>query len=1733
MKNQNGKFFSLFCSLCIYFLLVSPLYAKPIGADAPICSPCCDQVLPDFPSGNGPCPNIGGGSFMSISSGNMGDTYPVVSAPGVNGSGLDFSLYYASYNADGEKATLNTVMGFGWSHSYNIFLFTQGRDVFKMSPGGLVTKYKRSGRRGPLVATRSHQQRVVENPDGSIDIVNNDGLTHHFEKITGNPIRVAGQQPWMLTKITDRIGNETVLTYYSSGPSQGLLEQVKDVYQRTIGFEYDSNNRISKINDPLNRETELTYDGSNNLASVKDPVGQILSYKYNSRHQLIRKTDKNSNVWQYEYDADGHPTAVRDDSGDLIYQLNNNEAWATDTYDLYRNKQRSYIPAVTSRKDGNGNTWQHHYDEDGFLTKLIAPDGATTQYKYDPLTRSVSEEIDANNHSTFYEYDAKANIIKKTDHLGHVTEYTYELLFNQMSSMTYPNGSVTEYEYDADGNRIKETRDVSGLNLVREWIYDGNGNVLTETDPNGHVTSYEYDIYGNLVKVTDPGAPTPNVTQYEYDILGNKTKSIDGNNHTTTYEYDDLDRLIKETDPLGFITEYVYDGNNNQIEVRRQVSKAPDTFQITNFEYDHRDRLVKETRDPAGLNLQTQTLYDANDNRISIIDPNGNASIFSYDVQNRMTFVVDALGNINETQYDANGNKTCNIDANGHHNFYEYDPLNRLVQETQKIGPQECTTGDTDDIITQYIYDTGAVMSCLRSGGSPQCAGPTPGSGNIAYSIDPKNKYTYFKYDKLDRHWITIREVGSPVDDCDGDDWCEYTEYDAADNVLARIDANGITAGFSYFDNNWPQSETIDPGGLNETTQYSYDAVGNVITVTTANGNVATNQYNDRNELIEVTDLAEGSNSKVASYNYDGIGNRISEQDGNNNGSSYVYDAVNRLIEVIDALGEDTDYNYDANGNLSQTVDREDHVICYEYDAINRRTHSIQKMNDTNCTVIDSDDLWTLTAYDAVGNVKQLITAKSGSVPANCSSLTPAADCEITDYEYDEINRLIVETYPDADSRLFTYDKASNLTRRTDQKGDVTLYEYNDLYYLTKRDYSIDSDDDFTYDTGGRMQTALRDGWLVTFTYDNANRVTATTQNGQSVTYSYDIPARKRAIIYPGGRIITESKDARERLERIDRGAGPVFPITPLAFYDYDLGNLVITRAYENGVQASYSYNNNNWITVLDHSVGVNQVAGFAYDYDKEGNKKYEERLHQNNRSEAYQYDDAYRLQEFKVGELVGSTVPMPTTQTQYDLDSVGNWDSKTTDGVVENRTHNTVNEITAIDGVSISHDDNGNLIEDESYEYTYDQENRLLYIIRKVDARLVGEYQYDALGRRVIKIESPDVTSSKIRFFYDDARLIEEQDASAVTQATYIYGNYIDEVLTMDRDGQVYYYHQNALWSIAAITDATATIVEQYVYDAYGEVTVTDGAGVAVPMNVWGAAHSAIGNSYFFTGRRLDEEAGLYYYRARYYDADKGRFLQTDPLGYFNGINLYEYVSSLPTHFLDPFGTYETALGFVCTWKTRWGGTRFESKQVTRQSTVWRNNPAITVSYMFQFTIAYAKGETVALKAFATAKTGYGGFGAKIESGIEVSASVWRQRTASDTYIVRDAVTYTIVSGTETQRIRVQYRPFYYQCCKCVCKDKSVTILKAPVCDARRDIPENYSVDFVWRVRPGINVGERRCADDELGRTILATFINSRFENRKVTKFKLKGYQEEYSSLLQAHRATQPLVKQLLRRTF
>jgi len=304
--------------------------------------------------------------------------------------------------------------------------------------------------------------------------------------------------------------------------------------------------------------------------------------------------------------------------------------------------------------------------------------------------------------------------------------------------------------------------------------------------------------------------------------------------------------------------------------------------------------------------------------------------------------------------------------------------------------------------------------------------------------------------------------------------------------------------------------------------------------------------------------------------------------------------------------------------------------------------------------------------------------------------------------------------------------------------------------------------------------------------------------------------------------------------------------------------------------------------------------------------------------SEEYIYDSVYRLVNFKIGDLIFGEILYPIKTRSWTLDPVGNWDQFMVNDESYQNTPNQMNEYDdpstngpssvpdddgipddfkdpidtpGADGFNFAHDKNGNLVDDGVNTYVYDYENRLIHTIRKSDGSILGEYRYDALGRRIKKIASGLTTE----FLYDGWRVIGDGVDKKIV-AEYVYGDWIDEVLCMQREDQTYYYHTNKLGSIVALTDASGDVVERYAYDAYGSTSIMDETGIPL-------SDSAVDNPYMFTGRSLDPETGLYYYRARMYNPETGRFMSKDPLGMVNGPNMYTYVNNNPLNFIDPEG--------------------------------------------------------------------------------------------------------------------------------------------------------------------------------------------------------------------------------------
>jgi RHS repeat-associated protein len=220
-------------------------------------------------------------------------------------------------------------------------------------------------------------------------------------------------------------------------------------------------------------------------------------------------------------------------------------------------------------------------------------------------------------------------------------------------------------------------------------------------------------------------------------------------------------------------------------------------------------------------------------------------------------------------------------------------------------------------------------------------------------------------------------------------------------------------------------------------------------------------------------------------------------------------------------------------------------------------------------------------------------------------------------------------------------------------------------------------------------------------------------------------------------------------------------------------------------------------------------------------------------------------------------------------------------------------NKLTNTATTSYVYNSNGNMVSKtigaNTTQFYWDYENRLKQVILPNSQSVV--YKYDALGRRSER--NVNNSTSWTKFTYDGQDVILDQNSDG-TSVTYLNGLGIDNKIRQTVNGQAQYFLNDHLGSTNALTDATGTVISSTSYDSFGNAT-----------------NASFPTRYQFTGREFDDLTGLHYYRARFYDANLGRFISEDPIGLRDkNMNLFGYVRNNPTNRIDPSGLIDLGWG-------------------------------------------------------------------------------------------------------------------------------------------------------------------------------------------------------------------------------
>ena len=271
--------------------------------------------------------------------------------------------------------------------------------------------------------------------------------------------------------------------------------------------------------------------------------------------------------------------------------------------------------------------------------------------------------------------------------------------------------------------------------------------------------------------------------------------------------------------------------------------------------------------------------------------------------------------------------------------------------------------------------------------------------------------------------------------------------------------------------------------------------------------------------------------------------------------------------------------------------------------------------------------------------------------------------------------------------------------------------------------------------------------------------------------------------------------------------------------------------------------------------------------------------------STEYQYDAASRLTALIYRN---ATNQLGNLTYQYDPSGnrtqVGSSFARTQlPDAVASATYDAANRQLTFGSLTLDYDANGNLTSDGSATYAWDARNRLVGL-RGPGA--TASFQYDQFGRRVRKVTNGSMST----YLYDGDNLLQEL-SGAGGLVRILSGLGLDEYFArVDAAGSQVALISDALRSTVALTDAAGTIQTQYTYDPFGSVSVSGGSSE---------------NALQYTARENDG-TGLHYYRLRYYDPRRQRFISQDPIGFAGGdLNLYAYVRNRPTFFVDPYGLW------------------------------------------------------------------------------------------------------------------------------------------------------------------------------------------------------------------------------------
>lgn len=813
------------------------------------------------------------------------------------------------------------------------------------------------------------------------------------------------------------------------------------------------------------------------------------------------------------YDAFGH--VIQKDLYDSNNSLQLSNFFAFDT----KGK-------LTKERNSVGQSTEYAYDENGNRI-LTRKDGIETHDHYDLVNRLIrSDEChpDGSKYTKLFTYDPLGNVLSSTDIFGHETHFQYDEfgrcislqhpqtfdewgnayfpkeaftydIFGKLSSQTDPKGYTTTYNHTVSG-KVTETKFPDGT--IEKNEYTLKGELAKKFEKNGTYTTYTYDAFGNVLQTKTYSVQhqllsqtsctydsfhllsktnaNGSVTLYTYDGAGRKTSETqlcpEGQDTLTQYGYDTLSRLHTTTkcfDDKAVIQVVENDSLNRVIEERTE-DQSGTILEKKQYVYDSRGNRIKTINyQELSKPLVTETTFDGHNQPITILDPMGQKTVYSYnyhhfnhhkqrvlqktttdskgvrtvetyDVRSKVVLreSYNAHGTLLTREaigHDKNANETYwkeSIVLKGKEqavivNIKDLGPLNRLEKLIEAFGAPE-------QKVTKYLYNTCGQLETVVKPSGISLDSIYDEQGRLAEyrSSDGSISYKY-EYDKENNPIVVSDLIHNTK---------TLRSYDALNRVVSEKLGNGLCFTFSYDSLGRRSSVKLPDDTL---VRYSYDAL----------------------HLREVS--REGKKSYAHQYQKYNLTGDLLEQHfaGVVGGEIRSYDAFGRRTATTTNHWKETHLQYDSQGNLTQLLleDQEGKTpFQFGYDDLNQliqeNGHQYQFDSLGNC--VDKDGLQR--RHNALNQIVTISEAQY-VYDKNGNLIEQRVGGTVVKYQYDAIDRLIAVTQDQVMQTKYAYD---SFHRRISK--ECFVWNENKWTPTQKRHFLYVNEDEIGSSIDGKMQ---------------------------------------------------------------------------------------------------------------------------------------------------------------------------------------------------------------------------------------------------------------------------------------------------------------------------------------------------------------------------------------------------------------------------------------------------------------------------------------------------------------------------------------------------------------------------------------------------------------------------------------------------------------------------------------